>query len=473
MPLVASATDATHGAGIMERAFRGVWLSTLDDARFAEDLSKKSVDGIKEHWLAVLDAAAQVNVNAVFFQVRPCADAFYAGALEPWSRHLRGEQGKAPEDGFDPLRFMIDACHARGLQLHAWFNPFRVTYEEGDEKRLANDHNYFNHPEWFVKYGKSVYYDPGVPACRDWTVKVVLDVVSRYDVDGVHIDDYFYPYFIKDKSGRIVPFPDEKSFATYGAGFTDVNAWRDDNSDRLVEELARRLREVKPDVVFGVAPFNDHGYCLKHLHCDTLKWAKRGWIDYLVPQLYYGERSRRQTFWWDVQGKDRALFAGLRLMTLAQAVETGPRKGMGELDNVLGMLRQTTNVTGVCWWPGNLMATSQSDVVARLAPHYAKKTLVPLYRARSCRPPDAVTDVRTESCGARIRLTWRHPASSAGRPKAVFTAIFRGDATHPESVTDKTEVVLEGRPGDRFRLVALDRLQNASVPAMAGVEKAR
>jgi len=124
-------------AAAVDRDFRGVWLSTLADARFAEDLSKKSVDGIKGHWTEMLDAAEKVNVNAVFFQVRPCADAFYAGSLEPWSQHLRGEQGKVPEGGFDPLQFMIDECHARGMQLHAWFNPFRVTYEDGDEKRLA------------------------------------------------------------------------------------------------------------------------------------------------------------------------------------------------------------------------------------------------------------------------------------------------------------------------------------------------
>jgi len=452
----------------LARSFRGVWLATVSDPRFSEDLSKKSVDGIKAHWREALDAAAKVNVNAVFFQVRPCADAFYAGSLEPWSRHLRGEQGKAPEDGFDPLRFMIDECHARGLQLHTWFNPFRVTYDEGDEKRLAENHNCFRHPEWFVKYGKSVYYDPGVPACRDWTVKVVLDVVSRYDVDGVHIDDYFYPYDIKDASGKVVPFPDDKSFARYGGGFTDVNAWRDDNSDRLVEELSRRLRELKPDVVFGVAPFNDNGYCLKYLHCDSLKWANRGWVDYLIPQLYYGESSRRQTFWWDAHAEDCVLFAGLRLMTLQKTVEKGPRKGMPELDNVLGMLSQTTNTTGVCWWPGNLMASSQSNVVSRLTPHYARKTLVPLHRHRSRTPPDAVTEVRTEVRGGRVRLTWRHPAPSAGRPKAVFTAVFRSHSANPETVTDKTEALLEGKPGELFRLVALDRLQNASEPATAG-----
>lgn len=449
------------------RSFRGTWIATVYDPRFSEDLSEKSIDGIKACWRSMLDAAARVNVNAVIFQARPCADAFYRGSLEPWSVHLRGEQGKAPEGGFDPLQFMIDECHVRGMQLHALFNPFRVTYNEGDEKKLAAGNNYFKHPDWFVKYGKSVYYDPGEPACRDWTVKVVLDVVSRYDVDGVHIDDYFYPYDIKDKAGKVVPFPDEKSFAKYGGGFTEVNAWRDSNSDLLVAELSRRLRELKPDVVFGVAPFNDNAYCLKYLHCDSLKWAKNGWIDYLIPQLYYGEKCRDKAFWWDAHADGCPMYAGIRLMTLRKTVEKGPRKGLSELDNTLGMLSQTTNMSGVCWWPGNLMATSQSNMVARLAPHYARKTLMPLYRDRPRTPPASVADVRAEFRDGRVTIAWRHPVPSEGRPQAVFTAVFRGDETHPEVVTDKTSAVLTGRAGETFRIVALDRLQNAANPVVA------
>jgi len=465
--LALTVSFAARAEDEFDRSFRGTWIATLYDSRFSENLSEKSIDGIKVYWRSMLDAAMRVNVNAVFFQVRPCADAFYRSSLEPWSMHLRGEQGKAPESGFDPLQFMIDECHARGIQLHAWFNPFRVTYNEGEEKKLAADHNYFKHPHWFVKYGKSVYYDPGVPACRDWTVKVVLDVVSRYDVDGVHIDDYFYPYHITDKAGKLVPFPDERSFDEFGGHFTEVNAWRDDNADLLVAELTRRLRELKPDVVFGVAPYNDNDYCLKFLHCDSLKWAKNGWIDYLIPQLYYGEKSRDKAFWWDAHAEDCQVYAGIRLMTLRETVEKGSRKGFSELDNAFGMLSQTTNMTGVCWWPGNLMATSQSNIVARLVPHYAQKTLMPLYRDRSHKPPASVSDVRVEFCDGHVTIVWRHPEPSAGCPQVVFTAVFRGNETHPEIVTDKTSVVLTGRADEIFRIVALDRLQNAAKPVVA------
>lgn len=443
------------------RAFRGTWIATVYDPRFSADLSKMSVDGVKAYWRSLLDAAARLNVNAVIFQLRPCADALYRGSLEPWSMHLVGEQGREPEGGFDPLRFMLDECRARGMQLHALFNPFRVTYNEGDEKKLAKDHNYFRHPEWFVKYGKSVYYDPGVPACRDWTVRVIMDVVSRYDVDGVHIDDYFYPYTIQ-KQGKDVPFPDEKSFAKYGGGFADINAWRDNNSDRLVADIARRLRGLRPDVVFGVAPYNDNGYCVRHLHCDAVKWARNGWLDYLMPQLYYGENCRGDAFWWDAQSKGCRLYAGRFVKWLNRTVKKGPRKGMSELDNMLQMHTQMTNVSGVCWWSSHALMQNVSNVTDRLAPHYVRKTLVPLYAGRPRTPPASVADVTAKVEGGRVTLAWRHPAPAAGGPKAVFTAVFRGAAAHPEVVTDRTSAVLPGGVGETFRLVALDRLQNAA-----------
>ena len=446
-----------------ERSFRGVWVATVYDHRFSEKLSKKSVDGIKAYWRSILDAAERVNVNAVFFQVRPCADAFYKSELEPWSMDLRGEQGKEPEDGFDPLQFMIDECHSRGMQLHAWFNPFRVTYNEGDEKKLAADHNYFKHPDWFVKYGKSVYYDPGIPECREWTLRVVMDVASRYDIDGIHIDDYFYPYPVT-KDGKIVSFPDEKTFAKYGSSFASVDDWRASNVDSLISEIAHRLRELKPDIPFGVSPFNSHAYCVKHLYADTLKWGRKGWIDYVIPQLYYGEGTRHESFWWDAHVDGCPFFAGRQVAALNNTVGKGPRKGMPELENMIQMHSQMTNLNGVCWWSGHILGRNPSGVVDRLAPHYAKKTLAPLYRDRPCASAMPVVDVRASVCDGRVTITWRHPVPGEGQPKGVFTAIFRSDESHPEIVTDKTAATIDGHVGETFRLVALDRLQNASMP---------
>jgi len=447
--------------GGIARSFRGVWIATVYDTRFSEDLSKKTIDEIKCYWRSILDAAERVNVNAVFFQVRPCADGWYRGSLEPWSMDLRGEQGKEPEDGFDPLQFMIDECHSRGMQLHAWFNPFRVTYNEGDEKRLAADHNYFKHPDWFVKYGKSVYYDPGIPECREWTLRVVMDVASRYEIDGIHIDDYFYPYPVL-KEGKNVPFPDEKSFAKYGRGFASLDDWRASNVDSLISAIAHRLRELKPDIPFGVSPFHSHAYCVKHLYADTLKWARSGWIDYVIPQLYYGDGTYDASFWWDAHVDGCPFFAGRQVAALNKTVEKGPRMGTPELENMLQMHSQMTNLNGVCWWSGHVLGRNPSNVVGRIAPHYAKKALVPLYRDRPSASAMPVADVSASACDSRVTITWRHPVPGKGQPKTVFTAIFRGDESHPEIVTDKTTATLDGHAGETFRLVALDRLQNAS-----------
>ena len=464
--------DSDNGAEVFEpeRQFRGVWVATVYDPRFSEDLSKKSVDGIKAYWLSILDAAERVNVNAVFFQVRPCADAFYKSELEPWSLDLRGEQGKAPEGGFDPLQFMIDECHARGMQLHAWFNPFRVTYNEGDEKKLAKTHNYFEHPDWFVKYGKSVYYDPGIPACRDWTVKVVMDVAARYDIDGIHIDDYFYPYAVQDGNGKVIPFPDEKTYKQYGMGFETVDNWRGNNVDLLVADLAGRMRDLKPDVGFGVSPYIDNDYCLRYLYCDSLKWARNGWIDYLIPQMYACERGRRWTFWWDSRAKGCPLFAGRFLKNLSQKVESGSRKGMSEFDNMVEVHSQMTNLTGVCWWSAQVLMQNVSNVTDRIAAQYPRKTLVPLYRNRSRTPPPSVVDVRAERRDGHVTLHWRHPDGDVLH-KAVFTAIFRGNERNPVALVQGTSFDAGPSPEGIWRLVALDRLQNAAEPSVVTVKQ--
>ncbi len=266
------------------------------------------------------------------------------------------------------------------------------------------------------------------------------------------------------KDSKIVPFPDDKSFTKYGGGFADVGDWRVNNVDSLIAEIAHRLRELKSDIVFGVSPWCDHAYCVRHLHADTLKWAKNGWIDYVIPQLYKGDRTRDAAFWWDAHVDGCLFFAGRQVAALSNTVEKGPRTGMPELENMFQMHTQMTNLNGVCWWSGHVLGHNPSNVVDRLAPHYAKKTLVPLYRDRPCTSAIPVADARTSVCGSRVTITWRHPEHGKGKPKSVFTAIFRGDESHPEIVTDKTTATLVGQAGETFRLVALDRLQNPSRP---------
>lgn len=257
----------------------------------------------------LLDVATALHLNTVYVQVRPSADAFYRSRYEPWSRYLTGRQGGDP--GYDPLRFMVADAHARGLQLHAWFNPYRVSTAP-ERTHLAPANPARRHPDWVHRYGRSLWYDPGLPQVRELITSVVLDVVHRYDIDGVHFDDYFYPYPIHGEN-----FPDQATYATYGRGFTRVADWRRHNVDTLVREVSARVHQAKPWVRFGVSPFGvwrnrstDPAGSATHalqsydaVYADSRTWVRRGWVDYVVPQLYWpiGYRPadyRTLVNWW-------------------------------------------------------------------------------------------------------------------------------------------------------------------------------
>ncbi len=231
-----------------KREFRGAWFPTVTNTTWKD----MTTDEIKADIIRVLDALASIHINAVLFQVRPQADALFVSELEPWSRFLTGEQGIAPEPFWDPAAFVIEECHKRGMEMHAWFNPYRVTSNE--EEKLSPNHLYFKKPEMFVKYGKQIYFDPGLPESREHIYTVIKDFVSRYDVDAIHFDDYFYPYRI----GR-EEFPDEASFLKYhkqdGFGRWDKLNWRRNNVNILVKNLNDTIKSVKPWVKFGISPF--------------------------------------------------------------------------------------------------------------------------------------------------------------------------------------------------------------------------
>lgn len=234
------------------REFRGVWIATVNNGDWPSrrDLT---VDQQKQELLAILDRVASLHLNAVFLQIRPAADAFYASEHEPWSEFLTGAMGKAPEPLYDPLAFAIEESHKRGLELHAWFNPFRGRRPSGEAAaRVIRDN-----PAHVHDYGRFVWTDPGSDNVQREVLAVVADVVRRYDVDGVHLDDYFYPYPEKDPSGRDVDFPDDATWQAYraGGGALTREAWRRDNINRFVRDLYRTVKAIKPKVEVGISPF--------------------------------------------------------------------------------------------------------------------------------------------------------------------------------------------------------------------------
>ncbi|MCH5327647.1 MAG: family 10 glycosylhydrolase, partial [Coprobacter sp.] len=262
-----------------KREFRGAWIQTAFQSQYAS----MNRETMQTYLRNQLDRLQQTGINAVIFQVRPMADAFYPSELEPWSRFFTGTPGAAPAELWDPLEFMVNECHARNMELHAWVNPYRVS--SNIREPLASNHIYFQHPEWFVQYGNGLYFDPGLPQSRAFINRVVDDIVSRYDIDAIHMDDYFYPYPVDGK-----PFPDDNSYALYHNGMTRDD-WRRNNVNTLIEELHQTIRNRKYWVQFGISPFgiyrnkrsdadgSDTNGLQNYddLYADVLLWAKNGW----------------------------------------------------------------------------------------------------------------------------------------------------------------------------------------------------
>ncbi len=333
-----------------KREFRGAWLHTV----YQDGYLKRGTAANKEYLRAQLDSLQAAGVNAVFFQVRPQADAFYKSEIEPWSCYLT-QDGRAPRPFWDPLQFMIEETHARGMELHAWLNPYRVT--AGARQVPAPGHIYHKHPERFLRFGGKLYFDPGLPENRRYIVRVVEDILARYDIDGLHFDDYFYPYPIKGKE-----FPDSKSYARYGKGM-ERGDWRRANVDSLIADVSRAVRRSpRPWVRFGVSPFgiwrnttsDPRGSATSGLqnydglYADVLLWARRGWVDYLMPQLYWELDHKAASYrvlvdWWADNAEGRHIYVGQDVERCADA---------GELDEKLTLQRRRHEIGGMCWWPG-------------------------------------------------------------------------------------------------------------------------
>ncbi len=303
------------------REFRGVWVATVANIDWPSKPGLP-VPQQQRELLTILDRAKELHLNAIVFQVRPHADALYKSDIEPWSEYLTGTQGRAPVPFWDPLEFAVREAHARGLELHAWFNPYRAK-NDASKSPLASTHIGRTDPSLVKPYGRFLWMDPGEPLVRRRTLRVVLDVVKRYDVDGVHIDDYFYPYPIAQGRGRgDVPFPDNASWAKYRAakGTLTRDDWRRENVNTLVRELAEAIRAEKPWVKFGISPFgiwrpgspaSVRGFdAYDKLYADARKWLHEGWGDYFSPQLYWPTYKEGQKYpvlleWWAKENLQR------------------------------------------------------------------------------------------------------------------------------------------------------------------------
>ncbi|HTE20121.1 MAG TPA: family 10 glycosylhydrolase [Armatimonadota bacterium] len=304
----------------MAREFRGVWIATVDNIDWPSKPGLSTAQQQAE-LVAIFDRAAALRLNAVIFQVRASCDAFYQSKYEPWSEFLNGQMGRPPKPFYDPLEFAVTEAHRRGLELHAWFNPYRARHYK-EKGPAAEEHVSKARPELVKHYGKYLWLDPGDRAVQDYSLTVIRDVLRRYDLDGVHIDDYFYPYKEKDTTGRVLPFPDTQSRQRYvdAGGKLGQDDWRRSRVDQFVQRLYKMVKAEKPWVKFGVSPFGiwrpGHPPQIQgldaytELYADARKWLVNGWVDYFAPQLYWRTNRPAQSYpvllkWWAAQNKQR------------------------------------------------------------------------------------------------------------------------------------------------------------------------
>ncbi|MFI6988348.1 glycoside hydrolase family 10 protein [Nonomuraea wenchangensis] len=486
VPLPAFAeTDAAYVPPLHQ--MRGMWIASVVNINWP---SKQGLtaDQQKAEYLAWLDLAVQRGLNSVFVQIRPTADAFWPSPFEPWSEYLTGKQGQDP--GYDPLGFAVEETHKRGLAFHAWFNPYRVSMQ-ADPAKLHPDHPGRKHPDWILPFGGKLYYNPGMPEVRKFCQDAMMDAVTRYDIDGLHFDDYFYPT-------NTTAFDDSAAFAQYGAGFPDLAAWRRNNVDLMVQEMQQRVLQAKPNIAWGISPSGiwrnkgtdplgsetNGGQSYDNLHADTRGWVKKGWLDYIAPQLYWyigqppADYSKLVPWWSDVASGTRTLLwigqAAYKAGDPAQAAEW---QAPGELSRHLTLNREHPEISGDIWYNANDVKVDRiGSISTAIKDHYQRPALAPvlprLANGEPLRRPVVAYALRRPG-GVEVR------AVATGKDEPFLFAIFRFDRPAAgDAFADARNLVAvvpgdrqiqwtdpDGKRGDHYYVVAVDRANRTSKPS--------
>ncbi len=363
--------------------FRGVWIATVDNIDFPSSKTL-STEAQKAEFISLLDMHKRNGMNAIVMQIRPAADAFYPSEYEPWSEWLTGKQGIPPFPYYDPLKFMITETHKRGMEFHAWMNPYRATLNIG-KSSISPTHITRLHPEWFIDYGGKRYFDPGNKEAQKFVENVVKDVVSRYDVDAIHFDDYFYPYRIAGKE-----FGDWKSFQKYGKGMTK-DEWRRSNVDSIIVMLSRIVKQENPYCKFGISPFGVWRNIDKDpegsktragqtnyddLYADILLWLRNGWIDYVVPQLYWEFGHKLVGFeilseWWAHHAYGRQMYIGQGVYR-SKEPKSYAWHNKNELPNQIKRLREFSEIQGSVYFSSKTFSSNPNGWSDSLRNNYYK-----------------------------------------------------------------------------------------------------
>ena len=469
--LVIVASSATHARRVPrpEREFRAAWVATVDNIDFP---TKKALteERQKAELIQILELAKTLRLNAIIFQVRPQCDALYKSGIEPWSEFLTGEMGR-PQT-FDPLEFLISEAHGRGILVHAWFNPYRALHPVA--KTVSDTHISRRRPDLVRQYGRYLWLDPGDPEVRRYSLNVIRDVLRRYDVDGVHFDDYFYPYPEKDAAGNRIAFPDDANWQKYrsGGGRLSRDDWRRKNVTDFIEAVGREVKRIKPPALYGVSPFGIWqpdpargitGFnAYAELYADARRWLREGAVDYLAPQLYWETARKGQSFpvlldWWKSQDvKGRHLWVGVA----PYRIGSNGNFTAGEIADQIKLTRGSPLTRGVIHFSlkslrndlGGIQSILREDVYARdaLVPRSPwVKTAAPL--------PPRVSVLRG---GDFLRAAW----TERGGGKAFWFVVYVEDkngwsySVLPAAV--RTISLSPDRQIRRIVVTAVDRLSN-------------
>lgn len=460
--------------------FRAVWIATVENIDWP---SKKGLttDQQKEEFTSLLDMHKKNGMNAIIMQIRPVADAFFPSRFEPWSEYLTGTQGVPPTPYYDPLQFMIEETHKRGMEFHAWINPYRAVFNV-NRSSVAASHVTRLFPQWFVTYGSTKYFNPGIPEVREHVNGIVRDLVERYDLDAIHFDDYFYPYPITGKE-----FPDDSSYARYGNG-ADRGDWRRSNVDTIIKMLGETIKSINPRVKFGISPFGVWRNSSKDprgseskasvtnyddLYADILLWLQKGWIDYVAPQLYWETTHRYVGFnmllnWWANNTYGRQLYIGHGIYRALEP-RSGSWRNVNEIPSQIKAVRSNANAEGSIYFSSATFARNPNGWCDSLRNDYYKypALIPPMKWIDSIAPISPLTEILNED---QIRLYYR--GAEPIKEFAVYT-VSPGEADNIHNATlaailvaDKTiDISLSSVPsasGDKIYVSSVDRNNNVS-----------
>lgn len=419
---------------------RGVWITTVSNIDWPSRRAL-STEMQQKEYIELLDKFKKHNFNSILTQIRPAADALYESSYEPWSEVLQGKQGQAPNPYYDPTAWMIAECKKRNLEFHAWVNPFRAV-SSATFSNIHPEHITKRRPEWFFRYGDRIYFNPGIPDVRAYLVNVIVEIVRKYDIDGLHFDDYFYPYKV---TGEYIN--DDDTFDKYGKSFTNIADWRRNNIDLFIQAISDSVKSIKPKVKFGISPVG--GWRNKaqdprgsdsrvgqpsydYLYADTRKWLELGWVDYITPQIYWSTQSKYAPYqvmidWWDKNSFQKHIYGGQAVFKIASPEEESTWHQPAELFRQINLNRLYRNVKGSMFFSAKHLLRNPLKIMDSLQLKYYKyPAIVPAMPWKDSippLPPDSLRGTVVEE--NNVVLKWQNPQAAADGELPAYYVIFR------------------------------------------------